>query len=83
MTHPTKRSLLLPFFLIAVFGTVEARVLDPGHQRLRIERPTGRTNPLLTRAATLIPQSGEGDDIRSAFNENVDRVRLMVLLAPT
>ena len=38
---------------------------------------------LLTKAAGLVPQSGQGDEIRSAFNENVDRVRLMVLLSPT
>lgn len=40
-------------------------------------------NALADKAATLIPQSGEGRDIRSVFNENVDRVRLMVLLSPT
>ncbi len=57
--------------------------LDLGQQRVRIERPTGRANPLVTRAAALVPQSGEGQDIRSVFNENVDRVRLMVLLSPT
>lgn len=37
----------------------------------------------LNKAASLLPQSGGGDDIRSAFNKNVDRVRLMVLLSPT
>ncbi len=57
--------------------------LDLGQQRVRIERPTGRANPLVTRAAALVPQSGDGKDIRSVFNENVDRVRLMVLLSPT
>lgn len=40
-------------------------------------------DPLLIKAATLAPQSGEGVDIRTAFNQNVDRVRLMVLLSPT
>jgi hypothetical protein len=38
---------------------------------------------LADKSATLTPQSGEGRDIRSVFNENVDRVRLMVLLSPT
>ncbi len=38
---------------------------------------------LAEKSATLIPQSGGGRDIRSVFNENVDRVRLMVLLSPT
>ena len=66
-------------------GTLEHFVLtlDPAHRRVRLERPTGRANPLLSKAAGLVPQSGEGDDIRSAFNKNVDRVRLMVLLSPT
>jgi len=66
-------------------GTLEPFVLtlDSAHKRIRVERPTGRANPLLSKAAGLVPQSGEGDDIRSAFNRNVDSVRLMVLLSPT
>ncbi len=44
---------------------------------------TDDVDPLLIQAASLAPQSGEGADIRTAFNENVDRVRLMVLLSPT
>ncbi len=38
---------------------------------------------LAMRSAALTPQSGESPDIRSLFNENADRVRLMVLLSPT
>jgi hypothetical protein len=38
---------------------------------------------LVDTSAMLVPQSGEGGQIRSLFNENVDRVRLMVLLSPT
>jgi hypothetical protein len=38
---------------------------------------------LVVTSAMLVPQSGEGSQIRSLFNENVDRVRLMVLLSPT
>jgi hypothetical protein len=57
--------------------------LDTAHRRIRIERPTDRANPLVMRAAALVPQSGEGADIRSVFNDNVDRVRLMALLSPT
>jgi len=45
--------------------------------------PVHAQTELLTKAAGLIPQSGQGDEIRSAFNANVDRVRLMVLLSPT
>ena len=56
---------------------------DLSRQRVRIERPAARTNPLVTKAASLVPQTGEGDDIRSTFNKNVERVRLMVLLSPT
>ncbi len=77
MRHSTKRLLGLPFILIAVIGSVHAQT-EP-----RDERPAGRANSLVTKAAGLVPQSGEGSDIRSAFNENVDRVRLMVLLSPT
>ena len=66
-------------------GTLEPFVLtfDLGQQRVRIERPSGRANPLVAKAASLLPQSGKGDDLKSAFNKNVDRVRLMVLLSPT
>ena len=73
MRYPTRQSLSLLFILLFIFGSVHAQV----------ERPTGKANPLLSKAAGLVPQSGEGDDIRSAFNKNVDRVRLMVLLSPT
>ena len=66
-------------------GTLETFVLtlDPAQQRVRVERPNGRANPLLTKAAGLVPQSGEGEELRSAFNANADRARLMVLLSPT
>ena len=66
-------------------GTLESFVLtlDSAQQRVRVERPSGRANPLLTRAAGLVPQSGEGEELKSAFNANVDRARLMVLLSPT
>ena len=66
-------------------GTLEPFVLtlDPAHQRVRVERPAERANPLLSKAAGLVPQSGEGDNIRSAFNANIAGVRLMVLLSPT
>ena len=45
--------------------------------------PADTEDALVDKAATLVPQSGDGRDIRSLFNENVDRVRLMVLLSPT
>lgn len=31
----------------------------------------------------IVPQSGEGSDIRTRFNDDADKVRLMVLLSPT
>ncbi len=68
MRYPTKRSLGLPFLLLFTFACVHAQT-EPRDD--------------LSKAAGLVPQSGEGDDIRSAFNKNVDRVRLMVLLSPT
>jgi hypothetical protein len=72
--HPSLGSGILEPFVLT---------LDLGNHRVRIERPTDRINPLLAKAAHLAPQTGEGDDIRSTFNKNVDRVRLMVLLSPT
>ena len=77
MRRSIKKSPALPFILIAVVGLAHAQA-EP-----RDDPSPGRDNPLLTQAANLPPQSGEGDDIRSAFNKNVDRVRLMVLLSPT
>ena len=73
MRYPTKRSLSTLLVLLFIFSSVPAQVepLTPG------------SNPLASKAAGLVPQSGEGDEIRSAFNKNVDRVRLMVLLSPT
>ena len=38
---------------------------------------------LLENAASLKPQSGEGDELKVAFNKCADDVRLMVLLSPT
>jgi len=40
-------------------------------------------NPLLAKAAALVPQSGHGSEIKAAFNKRIDDVRLMVLLSPT
>jgi len=66
-------------------GTLEPFVLtfDLAHQRVRVELPTGRANPLFAKASALRPQTGEGGDLRSEFNENLGKVRLMVLLSPT
>jgi hypothetical protein len=66
-------------------GTLEPFVLtfDLAHQRVRVELPTGRANPLVAKASALRPQTGEGSDLRSEFNENRDKARLMVLLSPT
>ncbi len=64
------RVFAVQFCLLAMFGFADAQTSEAA-------------DPLVTKAAALVPQSGEGDDIRSAFNANVDRVRLMVLLSPT
>ena len=45
--------------------------------------PVTAEDALLGKAASLKPQSGDGDDLKTAFNESVDNVRLMVLLSPT
>ena len=75
MKHTTRLFGLL-FLLAIIFGSVHAQ--DP-----ELRQAVDSTDPLLARAAGLVPQSGEGAEIRSAFNENVDRVRLMVMLSPT
>lgn len=66
-------------------GTLEPFVItfDLARNRVRLDRPSGRANPLVVKAAGLAPQSGSGEAIKSLFNANVDRVRLMVLLSPT
>ena len=93
MRHLTKRSLGFPFILIAVFGSVLAQteprddpsrfLANPEVQKAIEDQTPLTADPLVTKAAALVPQSAEGDDIRSAFNENANRVRLMVLLSPT
>lgn len=66
-------------------GTLEPFVItfDLARDRVRLERPSGRANPLVAKAGELVPQSGEGEAIKTVFNANDDRVRLMVLLSPT
>ena len=66
-------------------GTLEPFVLtfDLGRERVKIVRPSGRENPLMTTVAELPQQSGDGNELRAEFNSNVDNVRLMVLLSPT
>jgi len=66
------RNLAVPFVSMAMFGVAHGQV-----------EPVREADPLATKAAALIPQSGSGDDIRSVFNQDADRVRLMVLLSPT
>ena len=77
MRDSTRRSLGFALILMAVCGSVLAQT-EPGDDPSRF-----LANPELRKAAALVPQSAEGHDIRSAFNENVNRVRLMVLLSPT
>ncbi len=40
-------------------------------------------DPLLTTAEALVPQSGQGSSLKTAFNDAADDVRLMLLLSPT
>jgi hypothetical protein len=70
MRYPTHRSLGILLILLFIFGCVPTQG-EPS------------SNSFSSKAAGLVPQSGEGDEIRSAFNKNADRVRLMVLLSPT
>ncbi len=38
---------------------------------------------LLSKAEALAPQSGQGSNLKTAFNDAADKVRLMLLLSPT
>ena len=38
---------------------------------------------LLTKAEALVPQSGQGSSLKTAFNDAADKVRLLLLLSPT
>ena len=78
------RYLAVPFVSMAMFGVAHGQAEqadDPS--RFPANPEVREADPLATKAAGLIPQSGNGDDIRSVFNQDADRVRLMVLLSPT
>ncbi len=40
-------------------------------------------DPLPAKAEALVPQSGQGSSLKTAFNDAADKVRLMLLLSPT
>jgi hypothetical protein len=56
---------------------------DQNHQRVRIHKPNTANNPMLAKAAGLVRQAGQGADLKTTFNQEMDKVRLMVLLSPT
>ena len=56
---------------------------DQANTRVRIQRLTGRDDPLVLLGESLRPQSGEGETIKVAFNRDLDKVRFVTLLSPT
>jgi len=72
--HPSLGSGLLDSFEITY---------DQAQQRVRIHKPNPANHPMLVKAAGLTRQSGHGADLRTTFNQNLDKVRVMVLLSPT
>lgn len=72
--HPSVGSGLLDSFEITY---------DQAQRRIRIHKPNPANHPMLVKAAGLPRQSGHGADLRTTFNQNLDKVRVMVLLSPT
>jgi len=72
--HPSVGSGLLDSFEITY---------DQAQRRVRIHEPSLANHPMLVKAAGLTRQSGHGADLKTTFNQNLDKVRVMVLLSPT
>ncbi len=72
----TKWLVLLSILVFAVgYANAQSKTQDDPSRFL--------ANPLLAKAAELVPQSGHGAEMKAAFNKRIDDVRLMVLLSPT
>ena len=56
---------------------------DQTNRRVRVEKPSGAADPLLAAAASLEPQSGDGPALKTLFNKDAGKTRLIVLLSPT
>ena len=56
---------------------------DQANKRVRIVRVEGQAARLLETAAELKPLSGEGLDLKAAFNADKGKTRLLVIVSPT
>lgn len=56
---------------------------DQVNRRVRFERPADYRDPLHEEAAHVRPITGDGDDLRTAFNKNAAKVQLLMILSPT
>ena len=60
-----------------------ALTFDQLNRRVRFERPADYRDPLHEEAAHVGPISGDGVDLRTAFNDNAAKVQLLLILSPT
>ena len=61
-----------------------AVTFDPRNERVRFERKQSRATQLLHRKAGEVRLvSGEGADLKTAFNSELSNVRLLLILSPT
>lgn len=60
-----------------------ALTFDQVNRRVRFDQPADYRDPLQEKAAHIMPVSGEGDDLRTAFNKHKDKVQLLMILSPT
>ena len=88
-THEIERNSLR-FFDVVDGGGIGHDVLkelsftfDQTTQRVRIRRDDGFARRMQIKAATVGSLSKDGDDLRTAFNRDVEKVRLLLILSPT
>jgi hypothetical protein len=74
-----KRSIS-PFVWILCSISIVIGCASPGPSEGLGNEPA---DTLLSQAETLTPQSGQGLELKAAFNNDSDKVRLMLLLSPT
>lgn len=60
-----------------------ALTFDQVNRRVLLEQPADYRDPLHEKAAHIKPVSGKGDDLRTAFNKNNEKVQLLMILSPT
>ena len=60
-----------------------ALTFDQANRRVRFDQPAEYRDPLHEKAARIQLVSGEGDDLRTAFNRHKEKVQLLLILSPT